>query len=96
MILFGIDKVVKYHLDMPFYVTPFVIVINKAKYDALAPAQKKVIDDHCTSAWAEKIASPWADFEHAGRDKIEGRAGPCLHRADRRRRSRNGARRPSR
>jgi len=75
LVLFGIDKVVKYHLDMPFYVTPFVDVINKAKYDSLSPAQKKVIDDHCTTAWAEKIASPWADFEASGREMIKAEPG---------------------
>jgi TRAP-type C4-dicarboxylate transport system substrate-binding protein len=75
LILFGIDKVVKYHLDMPFYVTPFVLVINNGKYNALAPDQKKVIDDHCTSAWAEKIASPWADYEHSGRAMIKAEPG---------------------
>jgi hypothetical protein len=30
-----------------------------------------VIDAHCTSDWAEKIASPWAEFEAAGRVKIK-------------------------
>jgi TRAP-type transport system periplasmic protein len=75
MFLFGIDKVVKYHLDMPFYVTPFVDVMNKAKYDSLSPAQKKVIDDHCTTEWADKLASPWADFEAAGRAKMKAEEG---------------------
>jgi TRAP-type C4-dicarboxylate transport system substrate-binding protein len=60
---------------MPFYVTPFVLVINNGKYDALAPDQKKAIDDHCTSEWAEKLASPWADYEHSGRDAIKAEAG---------------------
>ena len=68
--LFGIDKVVKYHMDAPLYVTTFVWVMNKAKYEALSPAQKKVIDNHCTTEWAEKIATPWADFEASGRDKL--------------------------
>jgi TRAP-type C4-dicarboxylate transport system substrate-binding protein len=75
LFLFGIDKVVKYHLDMPMYVTPFVDVMNKARYEALSPAQKKVIDDHCTSAWSEKIFSPWADFEAAGRAKMKATPG---------------------
>jgi TRAP-type C4-dicarboxylate transport system substrate-binding protein len=75
LILFGIDKVVKYHLDMPFYVGSFVDVINKGKYDALSPAQKKVIDDHCSTAAAEKLASPWADYEHSGRAMIKAEPG---------------------
>jgi TRAP-type C4-dicarboxylate transport system substrate-binding protein len=68
--LFGIDKVVKYHMDVPLYVTPFVWVMNKDKYDSMSTAQKKVIDDHCTTEWAEKVASPWADFEYGGHAKM--------------------------
>jgi len=44
--------------------------MNQGKYDSLSAAQKKVIDDHCTSEWAEKVAGPWADFEFAGRAKL--------------------------
>jgi TRAP-type C4-dicarboxylate transport system substrate-binding protein len=69
--LFGIDKVVKEHMDAPVYVSTFVWVMNKAKYEGMSAAQKKVIDDHCTTGWAEKIASPWADFEAEGRDKLK-------------------------
>ena len=75
IVLFGIDKVVKYHMDAPLYVTPFVWVMNKDKYEAMSAAQKKVIDDHCTTEWAEKVASPWADFEYGGHAKIAAEAG---------------------
>ncbi|MCB1545637.1 MAG: C4-dicarboxylate ABC transporter, partial [Rhodoblastus sp.] len=44
--------------------------INKALYDGMSAAQKKVIYNHCTTEWAEKVAGPWADFEAAGRDKM--------------------------
>jgi TRAP-type C4-dicarboxylate transport system substrate-binding protein len=69
--LFGIDKVVKYHMDVALYTTTFAWVINKAKYDAMSVAQKKVIDDHCTTDWALRIASPWADFEYGGHAKLK-------------------------
>jgi TRAP-type C4-dicarboxylate transport system substrate-binding protein len=75
VLLFGIDKVTKYHLDMPLYVTTFAFVFNKDKYNQMSAAQKKVIDDHCTPEWALKVASPWADFEHAGIAKIKAEAG---------------------
>jgi TRAP-type C4-dicarboxylate transport system substrate-binding protein len=75
IILFGIDKVVTQHMDVPLYTTPFVWVMNKGKYDAMSTAQKKVIDDHCTTEWAEKVASPWADFEFAGRAKLAAEPG---------------------
>jgi TRAP-type C4-dicarboxylate transport system substrate-binding protein len=68
--LFGIDKVVTYHIDVPLYVTPFVWVLNKDKIATLSPAQRKVVDEHCTTEWAEKVGSAWADFEIAGRGKI--------------------------
>jgi TRAP-type C4-dicarboxylate transport system substrate-binding protein len=68
--LFGIDKVVKFHMDVPLYVTPFVWVMNNDKYNAMSASQKKAVDSHCTSEWAEKVASAWADFEIAGRAKL--------------------------
>jgi TRAP-type C4-dicarboxylate transport system substrate-binding protein len=69
--LFGIDKVTKYHMEVPLYVTTFAFVFNKDKYNQMSAAQKKVIDNHCTNEWALKVASPWADFEHAGIDKLK-------------------------
>ena len=70
MFLFGLDKVTKYHMDVPLYSTVFTYSMNKAKYDAMSPAQKKVIDDHCTPEWAVRIAEPWAKFEAEGRAKM--------------------------
>jgi len=73
--LFGLDKVTKYHMDLPLYTSAFTYSMNKAKYDSLSPAQKKVIDDHCTTDWAVKLSSPWTEFEAAGRDKMKNMAG---------------------
>jgi TRAP-type C4-dicarboxylate transport system substrate-binding protein len=75
VVLFGVDKVTKYHMDVPLYTTSFVWVMNKAKYDGMSASQKKVIDDHCTTEWAVRAASAWADFEHAGIAKIAAEAG---------------------
>jgi TRAP-type C4-dicarboxylate transport system substrate-binding protein len=71
VILFVLDKVTKYHMDAALYVSQQNWLINKATYDSMSPRQKKVIDDHCTTEWAEKIATPWAEFEAAGRAKIK-------------------------
>jgi TRAP-type C4-dicarboxylate transport system substrate-binding protein len=73
--LFGIDKVTKYHMDVPLYVTTFAWVMNKNVYNNMSAAQKKVIDNHCTNEWALRVAAPWADFEHAGIAKIKAEAG---------------------
>ncbi|MCK9907606.1 TRAP transporter substrate-binding protein [Microbacteriaceae bacterium K1510] len=69
--LFGIDKVTKYHMEVPLYVTTFAFVFNKDKYNQMSASQKKVIDDHCTNEWALRVASPWADFEHGGIAKLK-------------------------
>ena len=75
ILLFGIDKVTKYHMEVPLYTTTFAFVFNKAKYDQMSPRQKKAIDDHCNGEWAAKVAGPWADFEHAGIAKLKAEPG---------------------
>src|ERR1700688_1947372 len=75
LVLFGIDKVTKYHMEEPLYVTTFAFVFHKATYEQMSAAQKKVIDDHCTNDWALKVAAPWADFEHDGIAKIKAEPG---------------------
>src|SRR3954453_11880584 len=69
--LFGIEKVTKYHMDLPLYVTTFVWVMNKAKYDGLSAAQKKAVDDNCSTDAALKFAGDWADFEYGGHAKLK-------------------------
>jgi TRAP-type C4-dicarboxylate transport system substrate-binding protein len=69
--LFGIDKVTKYHIDAPLYATTFAFVFSPSTYNRMSPAQKKVIDDHCTNEWALRVAAPWADYEHAGIGKLK-------------------------
>jgi TRAP-type transport system periplasmic protein len=71
VISFGIDKVVKYHLDVPLYVTTFAWVMNQGRYDSLSAGQKKVVDDHCTNDWAGRVGAEWGAAEFAGREKIK-------------------------
>jgi len=71
VMLFGIDKVTKYHMEAALYTTGFVWVMNKNTYEAMSSSQQKVIDNHCNKDWAEKLAAPWADFEHDGIAKLK-------------------------
>jgi TRAP-type C4-dicarboxylate transport system substrate-binding protein len=75
VLLFGIDKVTKYHVEAPLYTTGFVWVMNKGTYAAMSPSQQKVIDNHCNREWAERVAAPWADFEHDGIAKLKAEPG---------------------
>jgi TRAP-type C4-dicarboxylate transport system substrate-binding protein len=69
--LLGVDKVTKYHMDAPLHTVTFQWLMSPRTYAAMSPAQKKVIDDHCTTEWAGKFADPWVDFEHAGLEKLK-------------------------
>ncbi len=75
ILLFKIDQITKFHMDVPLYATTFAWVMNKAVYEQMSASQKKVIDDHCSPEWALKVASPWADYEAAGRDKLRNAEG---------------------
>jgi TRAP-type C4-dicarboxylate transport system substrate-binding protein len=68
--IFGIDQATKYHLDMPFYISSQMLLINKAAYDGMSEENRKVMDDHCTADWSEKFSTGWADNEAGGRDKM--------------------------
>ena len=75
LVLFGIDKVTKYHMDAPLYVTTFAFVFNKARYDEMSPRQKKAIDNHCTTEQAGMVGGPWGKFERDGLAKVKAEAG---------------------
>lgn len=79
LFLYDIDKVTKHHLDMPIYTTPFITGMNKTTYESLSPEDKEVMDAHCTSEWAEKVASGWADFEDAGIEQAKAAEDHVLH-----------------
>lgn len=75
----GIDKAVTNHLDLPLYVTTFVNAMNKAAYDKLSAGQKKIVDDHCTPEWSERVASGWAASESKGYDELKGRSNHTVY-----------------
>ena len=45
-------------------------VINKSWYGKLSAEQKKVIDDHCTNEWAQKVGVDWGDDEDVGKGPL--------------------------
>src|ERR1700761_3802987 len=57
LVLFGVDKVTKYHMEAPMYVTTFVFVMNKDKYNEMSDRQKKAIDDNCTTEMADPAST---------------------------------------
>lgn len=71
-------KTIKYHIDVPIYASTYVWVMNKARYDGLTAAQRSDIDNHCTTDWAVRFASSWADAESAAREKLLAQAGQVV------------------
>ncbi len=63
--LFRMTDVTKFHMENPLYVSMFTWNLNRRTYDSMSPTQKKALDEHCTTAWAKRIASEWAqrDFD---------------------------------
>ncbi len=50
-------------MDAPLYVTTFVLVINKDKYNEMSERQKKAIDDNCNTEAAGRVGEFWGKFE---------------------------------
>ena len=82
LILFGIDKVVKYHLDMPFYVTPFVDVMNKAKYEFVVAGAEKGHRRPLYQRMGGETRLALGRFRGVRQAHDQGRARSGVHRAD--------------
>src|SRR6266581_2311115 len=80
LVLFGVDKVTKYHMEAPLYTTTFVFVINKDKYNAMSDKQKAAIDKNCSIEMAGVVGEYWGKFEDAGIDKVKAEEGHEVYR----------------
>jgi TRAP-type C4-dicarboxylate transport system substrate-binding protein len=53
--------------DRGLYTAPFLLLMNKAKYESMSDAQKKVIDDNSGMALAKLAGQLWDGFEAPAR-----------------------------
>jgi TRAP-type C4-dicarboxylate transport system substrate-binding protein len=79
ILLFGIDKVVTHSADVNFYASGFAWVMNKGVYERMSDAQKKIVDDHCSTEWAGTVGKIWGDYEAAGRANLKAKAGHTVY-----------------
>jgi len=75
LVIFGIDNLLTYHMDVPFSGNAFEFIMNKNSYNKLTPNQKKAIDDHCNSEWAAKFMAAWNQQETDGRAELKAKSG---------------------
>jgi len=78
----GAYEHVSHSLDMPLYVTVFVVVINRDTWNDLSPANRAVMEEHCSPDWSGRIAAGWIDLEAGGRDRLAEREGHVFHTPD--------------
>ena len=80
---FKIDKVIKYGTTFPggLYNTSFVFIMNQAKYDALAPDLKKVVDELSGESTARMFGKGWDKVDRRGQAFMQAN-GVQLSRAD--------------
>ena len=64
--------------DRGLYTAPFLLLMNKAKYESMSDAQKKVIDDNSGMALAKSAGQLWDGFEAPARALAE-KAGGEFH-----------------
>ena len=67
---FKMADVVKFHNDLPLYLSSQVMLFNQNTYDGLTDALKTVIDDHCTPEWSQKISEGWSKYDNDVRQEI--------------------------
>ena len=79
---FKLQELTKSHTNVAgqrgLYTTPFLFIMNKAKYLSLSPAQKKVIDNNSGKSLAKHAGKLWDKFEGPARD-LAAKAGGEFH-----------------
>ena len=79
---FKLQELTKSHTtvsgDRGLYTTPFLLLMNKAKYESMSDAQRKVIDDNSGMSLAKWAGQLWDDFEPPARALAE-KAGGEFH-----------------
>ncbi len=68
--IFGIDSETPYHLDMPFYISAQLLLINKDTYNGMPEDLRAILDHHCTPEWSKRFSTGWAENEASGRQKM--------------------------
>lgn len=69
MKVFGINELVDYHLEMPYYSGVAVAVMNRDSYERLSSELQSVIDEHSGMRWAEHAGEVYHRLDREGREE---------------------------
>ncbi len=79
---FKLQELTKAHTNVTgmrgIYTTPFLFIMNKAKYESLTPSQKRVIDNNSGLSLAKHAGKLWDSFEVPAKD-LAVKAGGKFH-----------------
>ena len=75
---FRLHEVTRYHTEVGLGCTPFVLAMNKARYDGLPTDVRRLLDDSTGVALAQRLGRIWQEDEEAGRDIARQRGHPVI------------------
>lgn len=75
VVLYGIDRSLNYHLDLPLYYPGGAVVMNRATYDRLSESEKAAVDKYCSGEGSVIASQRWHEWEAEGRQIMEEKGG---------------------
>ena len=75
---FRLHEVTRHHTEVGLGCTPFVLAMNKARYDGLPPDIRRLLDDSTGMALARRLGRIWQQDEDAGRELAKQRGHPVI------------------
>ena len=60
----------RHHLDVPLYVSPLYFAMNRARYEALSPAQREAVDSVSGPALADRFGEWWEAWARPAREDV--------------------------
>ena len=75
---FRLHEVTRYHTEVDLGCTPFVLTMNKARYDGLPADVRRLLDDSTGMQLAQRLGRIWQEDEEAGRDIALQRGHPVI------------------
>ena len=75
---FRLHEVTRYHTEVALGCTPFVLTMNKARYDGLPEDVRAILDDSTGMALAQRLGRIWQEDDEAGRGIALQRGHPVI------------------
>lgn len=75
---YRLHEVTQYHTEVSLICRPFVLTMNKARYDGLPDDIRRIVDDTTGMALAQRLGRLWQQDENRSRDLAVQRGYPIL------------------